>query len=224
MQSQRLGHLWSETRSLVLGLVALAAACGGVESSSPDSNAELSGALTCPQPRANADAICQPNKVWAREVRSGMCCAYEDLCVAPTGWPVFESEQACRTSCRCAMLTGDPTNPVEHTSLDCACKNGECTESLATVVSNVCARSAGASVFRSKGCGLVQLAFGGGFWASSSVFDESSGALVGMSTSSDTTSLPCQTFNWVAGRSFECDNVQTCQLCGLSEPGIARCN
>ena len=220
VQWQCLRNSWKEARGVVLGLAALVAACSGAQSNDPDS----SGAYTCPEPRTRSDVECQPNKVWARDVRTHMCCAYADPCVAPAGSPVFESEQECETSCRCAMLTGDPANLVEHTSLDCACHDADCVESLTTAASALCAR--GGSVLAKKGCGMVQLPSSGVVTSSSSsVYDQSSGALLGLSMFSDTASPPCQTFNWVAGQSFDCDNVQTCQLCGeSSEPGIPSCN
>ena len=41
------------------------------------------------------------------------------MCEAPQGWFWFESEQECRTSCRC----GDVESGVERISLECHCQN-----------------------------------------------------------------------------------------------------
>ena len=95
----------------------------GADTSAIDSGSQLSGAYACPAPRIRTDVSCQPNRVWARESRSGACCAYEDPCAAPNDWPIFPSEEECQTSCRCAMLMGDGLTRFEQTSLACACQN-----------------------------------------------------------------------------------------------------
>ena len=43
--------------------------------------------------------------------------------------------------------------------------------------------------------------------------------LVGAVQFGDITFRPCQTYAWVAGRSFDCEDVVTCHLCG--DPGAA---
>ena len=223
MPNARVRRTRSEARGLVLGLAALVAACGGgSDPNDADSGSALSATGVCPEPRLNSGVLCEPDPVWARDVRSGACCVYRDLCAAPEAWPVFESPQECESSCRCAMLSTDSASRVERTSLECACQAGQCQESLASLTSKLCSRSP--NVLRSTGCGMVRIAGGGGFSSNSWTFEEGSGALIGVSSFSDTTSLPCQTFSWIAGRTLECANEQTCQLCGQStKPGIPRC-
>ena len=53
-----------------------------------------------------------------------------------------------------------------------------------------------------------------GYFGQGWVFDQASGALVGAYAFTDVNSGPCQTYEWVAGREFDCEAATDCHLCG----------
>lgn len=176
----------------------------------------------CPAPRIRTDVICESMTYWARDPASA-CCPYENACVAPEAWPLFSSEEECQTDCRCAVV--EPTDVsnqeapffgVERISLECRCADGSCPENVQAATAEWCesADNFGYDVIRYQGCGMIAFASDGGFTGGQLVFDEGTGALVGTSSYSDTTSLPCLTFTTIAGREFECSAAVMCQLCG----------
>jgi hypothetical protein len=183
---------------------------------------ELASAI-CPPLGTNLYG-CLPGPTWARHLPTGTCCEYASYpyrCTPP-GWPLFETEQECETSCRCAQVVPVfPDRPeldltVERISLECACGTGiTCYESLAAATAQLCG-APGASVLRQQKCGSISLLTGGGLGGGSYVFDAASGALVGATWSADTPRPPCGTFATIAGRDFESctEPALSCILCG----------
>jgi len=197
----------------------------------------------CPAPgRIRADEFCPARQTWARNPDTRACCLYENECVAPNGWAVFGSAEECASSCRCESYEfPEGINPriafnlqyrIEHSSLECACPGGNCANGLdhldridaqtAEACNSFAALSAEDESFqptvsRLSGCGMIAFEVHiPGYPGALSNFDEASGALIGTRIGSDTTSPPCGTFQWVAGRDFVCDEVQTCAICGTA--------
>jgi len=201
------------------------------------------GGNRCPAAgRVRAGEFCPAKQSWARDPDTGACCRYENECVGPDGWAVFGSAEECASSCRCASFEfPEGINPritwslqyrIEHTSLECACPNGECRnqldhlERIDAEAALLCDSLLQYQVRRLRGCEMIAFeAHVPGYPGSLSVFDEASGALIGMRFGSDTNSLPCGTFDWVAGRDFRCDDVQTCAICGTGfDPPLPPCD
>ncbi len=181
----------------------------------------------CPAPNEDSGFICTDRTtVWARDPGSGTCCRYEGSCLAPS-WPRFESEGECQTSCRCAEIDyGDPPNAfgIERILLACACGDANCVMNVDDEVARICQTSFGVPWVRTEGCGMIDITLQGGFSVSSSIYDAATGALVGTSSFGDISGPPCHTYGTVAGRTFECETVTRCELCGTRfDPSIPPC-
>ena len=135
----------------------------------------------------------------------------------------------CENSCRCATLEGFIEDvgeyDTERTSLECRCSAEACPASVAEAEQVMCNRQLQLGVQRREGCGKVVIADANGFAGDAWVFEralESSDAaaaserLVGAIEFADIASAPCNTYVWVAGSDFDCEEIVTCQLCGDS--------
>jgi hypothetical protein len=181
------------------------------------------GAAQCPAP--GVDYCTQPSVVWTRDVSAEVrtCCQYDSRCTAPVYWPIYESEQECQSDCLCNQIdrTADGDH-VAHSTVACTCAAFNCPESLQAAI-GLCDTLSAAGLLRRRGCGNIEITTGGGFGSNSWVFDESSGALVGMTMRGDTTSGPCQTFAYVGGVEFTCENAEYCRLCGPPDSAYPPC-
>jgi hypothetical protein len=200
---------------------------GGASDASDDSGPGAAGTSAlasgiCP-PLGTNPYGCLPGPTWARHLPTGTCCeyaSYPSRCTPP-GWPLFETEQECETSCRCAeVVPVFPDEPldltVERISLECGCAGVfTCPENLAAATAVLC-DAPGAGVIREQKCGNILLRSGGPYDGSSYVFDAANGALVGATQSADTPRPPCDAFMTIAGRDFESctEPTSSCILCG----------
>lgn len=165
-----------------------------------------------------SDALCQPGVTWARNPETGDCCVYDRPCAPPLAWPRFESQTECETSCRCAELSSSPEwsaavdfPQTEHISLQCGCGAMSCPASLADALATRCAVDDRAELQR--GCGKIYLVDSGGYSYHGAVFDERTGALIGIQQGFDTPRAPCMTVDTVAGEPFDCPDAVTCAAC-----------
>jgi hypothetical protein len=172
----------------------------------------------CPAPQAGDNVSCDGEPVWSRDPASGLCCEYRNSCSAPSGWPGFNNELECETSCRCETVDyGDPpgTFGVERISLECACRDGDCARTLQEQLARVCNDPRGQAWVRAEGCGMIAIANEGTFAGRDFVYDAATGALIGTSSYSDEPSIrPCVIASSVAGLGFDCDAATRCELCG----------
>jgi hypothetical protein len=61
------------------------------------SNNPCPEAGVCPPPRPpQPGEVCLQANTWARDPVAGTCCEYPHSCAPPTGWPVFNSQEACQ--------------------------------------------------------------------------------------------------------------------------------
>lgn len=164
--------------------------------------------------------------MWSRS-REGDCCRYDSSAAAPPIWPYFETEAECQGSCRCSVLE-DFIDDVgeyntERSSLECRCSAETCPSSIAEAEQVMCSRSSFLPVVRREGCGRVMIVDANGLAGEAWIFErplesaDAGGAgerLIGAGQFGDITFAPCQTYQWIAGRSFECDDFTVCQLCG----------
>ena len=178
----------------------------------------------CPAPRETR-ATSLP-RVWSR-APSGDCCAYENSQAAPPVWPYFETEADCQGSCRCSTLE-DFIDDVgefntELSSLECRCSAETCPSTVAEAEQIMCNRSPLSPVVRREGCGRVMIVDANGLAGEAWIFERplastdagaASERLIGAGQFGDVAFAPCQTYQWIAGRSFECEDFTTCQLCG----------
>jgi hypothetical protein len=187
------------------------------------------GTAQCPAPLGGQTSS-MPTR-WARDPETATCCPYARAAEAPKSWPSFETEAECESECRCATLEDFDEAfglyDTERTSLACRCNSGDCPATIEEASAALCAT--GQRVRRLEGCGLVRLIMSTGYTSDSWVFepaapggDASSPAavLVGATSSTDAQSDPCQTFRWVAGREFDCDDAVECMVCDL-DPDVA---
>lgn len=182
----------------------------------------------CPQPATSSSDYLGPTTAWGRNPVTGTCCPYADLAFLPESFPFFESLESCENSCRCAELIGASGVPAEELgswleeriSLECHCSEKSCPASLEAVVEERC--NLGGTLFRSEGCGLRMLEAVGPLGVDATwVFEQSSGALVGVSEASDTPGLPCRAYGTRAGVTLDCPQAEPCRLCGDLERNAA---
>ena len=163
--------------------------------------------------------------VWARNPETSDCCQYSSLLAAPPRWPYFDTEAECRGSCRCSTLEGlDDVNGgygTERTPLECRCSAEACPSSVAEAEQLLCSSTYFA--VRLEGCGRVMIEHANGATGTSWTFERTlasadAGAagerLIGGESFSDVPYGPCQTYEWIAGGRFECDDFSVCWLCG----------
>jgi hypothetical protein len=218
--------VWSRARCF-MGIVAVVAACATDDVTSPASGPEgervrdgASDVGPCPGPAVNG-GVGRP--VWARSPETGDCCRYEGSLAAPRSWLPFATEAECQSSCRCSALDGFSGMygwyATERSSLECRCSAETCPSTIAEAEQLSCRAS---SVARSEGCGQVMIWYANGATGESWIFERSlasadaGGAgvrLIGAGQLSDVPLGPCQAYEWIAGRAFECDDVTTCQVC-----------
>lgn len=175
----------------------------------------------CPQRATDSSGYSGPTTAWGRNPETGTCCPYADLVFLPELFPFFESPEACENSCRCAELIGASGVPAEELgnwveeriSLECYCSEKSCPASLEAVVEQRC--SAGFTLFRSEGCGRQMLELVNALGVEATwVFEQGSGALVGVSDASDVPGLPCRAYGTSAGAALDCPQATRCRLCG----------
>jgi hypothetical protein len=164
---------------------------------------------------------------WARDPATGMCRFAAALCYVPIGWAAFQTEEQCRTDCRCQRIEpfrAEPFSPgYAYESLACACAREDCALTLEEEIGRRCPDGgANSSAILSRGCGKLEVSGGAGLFASSAVFDETSGRLIGRTTASDATSAPCLTTVTISGVEFACPQAARCQLCGTGD--VLRCD
>jgi hypothetical protein len=167
---------------------------------------------------------------WARDPETGTCCAYAYATAAPQAWPIFATQAECQTDCRCAKLDSfDEAFGLyerETTSLECRCGSGGCPTSVDEAIETSCAT--GRRVRRRDGCGLSFIVASDGYTSQGWLFEPGQGrdagsgvpSLVGAFASTDAQAAPCQTFVWVAGRNFECDDTIECPVCGIASEEV----
>ena len=171
----------------------------------------------CAPPRASSSSQ-QPEATWARNPETGDCCLYDRPSAPPLAWSRFKSRAECETSCRCAERTSSPEwsaltdfPQTERISLECACGVMSCPASLADALAARCAIYDRAELQR--GCGKIYLLDSGGYSYSVTVFDERTGALIGVGWGSDSPDAPCMTVDTVGGEPFDCPDAVTCAAC-----------
>lgn len=170
---------------------------------------------------------------WSRNPETGDCCRYDDSVVAPPSWPFFDTEAECQSSCRCSELEDFRAEyasyETERTPLECRCSSETCPSSIAEAELSMCNRDLALPVSRREGCGMVVIADNNGLFGDAWIFEQpqaapdagaAGGRLVGALHFGDVPFAPCQAYTWVAGSSFECDDVVTCHLCGDPTSGI----
>ena len=123
--------------------------------------------------------------------------------------------------CSCSSKSGSSV----HQALACKCDAESCPSSINDYDSTADC-SLGAPVVRKTGCGRVAFSLEGGYSGGDTVFDERSGALVGLSSFSDTPYGSCENvFSYVYGEDFrnDCDHITSCTVCG-SSPNAPPCD
>lgn len=117
---------------------------------------------------------------------------------------------------------------TELISLECACGGGApgvgpCAASIQETRTALLQR-ADLTVTEAVGCGKVQITYRTSFETiGSSVYDANTGALLGMFTTSDSTSQLCGTSSTQAGAAFDCDDAAHCRWSGTREPDLPSC-
>jgi hypothetical protein len=98
-------------------------------------------------------------------------------------------------------------------ALECACADGDCGRTLQEVLADPCTGYAIAGSLLERGCGKVRISYDNFLTGGSSVYDEASGALIGVSGFSDIPVEPCNSFELIAGEELDCPTVTACLLC-----------
>jgi hypothetical protein len=182
----------------------------------------------CPPPQASPPGIlCASVVTWTKDPRPGAqgrrCCEYGDPCALPSRWPQFSSEEECQNDCLCDAVERDDSiagTSVARSSLACHCDRFTCPSNVVQAIGDACVSGA---TSLSRGCGMILVTSSRGFSGGSNVFDESSGALIGSSYSSDVQAPPCFTFNHRAGVEFECASAVSCNPCETADPLLPFC-
>jgi hypothetical protein len=178
----------------------------------------------CPQVLTDSAAYLGPITVWARNPASGTCCPYADHVFTPAHFPAFDSPEACESSCRCAELIEAAGSSAEEAqswvseriSLECYCSEKTCLDSPEAIALQRCGGDHG--LHRSEGCGRTMIEEVTGLGVIGTwVFDQATGALIGVSEASDVTSFPCRSYGTRAGAELDCPEAERCRVCGEAE-------
>jgi hypothetical protein len=174
-------------------------------------------AFVCPPPETGA--LCERRAWWGRDLDTGSCCRYPNRCAVPPSMPAYETEAACRTDCRCATVDrvvegGETYFVTERTTLECACESEDCPTDIQEETRRQC-DAGNTYLTRSEGCGMIRLADDTGFTGRHLLFDAETGSLLGLSAYSDVPTMRCNTWEFIAGAAFECDDATVCHPCGV---------